>query len=270
MIYLGTLGRMIGIKCPSSQSVEHEERYSFQTTLEGRRKAQARPRGPRTWSLQTSDATTPEQAATLMQFAHGAWGPGPFVFVSAEAPATNMLLPAVSLCDPAENYESGVVPGGPMLQPTGEWAARSYMRSTPGLFLFGRTRTPLPNSGSVSASVTVLGAGSVARISWYRLGPDGPNVLLGHSRSDDTGVGFEPRRLKVSATPPPGAVGCVVGVENAIQVSAPALVWGADVPAWSEGQGCAGAVVHAASRNLVLAVPGATYSNVGFTITEVG
>lgn len=265
MIYLGTLGRMIGIKCPSSQSVEHEERYSFQTTLEGRRKAQARPRGPRTWSLQTSDATTPEQAATLMQFAYGAWGPGPFVFVSADAPHTNMLTPSVSMCEPSENYEPNVTPGGPMATPEG-MAGRSYLNNGSGLIIFGRDRSPVVQGVPVTGSAYVLGDKAYVRLNWYRA--DGS--LLSQTNSplrSELGI---VQRMHVTGIPPVDAAGVIVSVVDGLQACKPALTWGGDVMPWSDGQGCARAVVSGLSRSQVLAAPGNTFSNVSFTVTEVG
>lgn len=130
MIYLGSLGRMIGIKCPASQQLEAEDLYSFELTLEGKRTAQVKPRAPRTWNLQTSDATKPADVATLMQFVQGGWGPGPFVFVAADAPFTNLLSPAAASCDPVAGLGSATTLDGPLLTGDG-WAGRSLSVPNP-------------------------------------------------------------------------------------------------------------------------------------------
>lgn len=269
MIYLGTLGRMIGIKCPASQNVEHEERYTFQTTLEGRRKAQVRPRGPRTWSLQTSDATTQAQVATLMQFAQGAWGPGPFVFLPADAPVTNLLTPAASLCGPGEFVlTSGVTvtEGAPMRTPDG-WAARSLIKTTPnGLFL-GKDMIPVLPGTPVTGSAYIRGAGGKVSIHWY----DSTGTIITSVLSTETAESSVVKRCSLTAMPPSNAVSCRLAVTASVQQAAwPAVTWTDKLQTFGEGQGCTKSVVSTASRSLVMAVPGFTYSNLSFNVTEVG
>lgn len=266
MIYLGTLGSMIGIKCPASQNVEYEERYSFQTTLEGRRKAQVRPRGPRTWSLQTSDATTPAQVATLMQFAQGAWGPGPFVFVPADAPATNMLTPAAASCAPemADGY-SNLSAGGPV-EAGGVWFPRSLINSDPSSLLIVNEKVPVIPGFPVTGSAWVRGAGGRVRVSFY----DQSDVLIGAALSTVTATAGTAKRSWVQAVAPLGASHArVIGVGTTM-LAMPSLTWTDNLVPESDGQGCAQAVIHGVSRGLVLATSRATYSNVSFTVTEVG
>src|SRR5690625_2549534 len=99
MIYFGAKGRRIGVRCPSVQRVDDGERYQFTTTLEGKRKAQVLPGADRRiWDLGLGNVTTPEQVGVLRDIASGAWGYGPFVFVPAEGPDTNMLAPGVASC----------------------------------------------------------------------------------------------------------------------------------------------------------------------------
>lgn len=265
MIYLGTLGRMIGIKCPASQNVSTEDRYSFQRTLEGRVKAQSKPIGRRTWSLKTSDATTPQEHSLLSQFANGAWGPGPFVFVPADAAHTNLLMPAVSTCDPKENYEATVRPAGPMVTPDGI-APRSYLGTDSGVMIFGRDRNPIIQGVPVTGSAYVLGDKARVRLNWYRA--DGS--LLSQTDSTMSSTLGIVQRLHVTAVPPVGAAGVIVSVVGGLQACMPAMTWGDKLMPWSDGQGCVRSVVSAFSRSQVLAVPGHTFSNVSFTISEVG
>jgi len=266
MIYLGTLGRMIGIKCPAQQQVQSEERYTFQATLEGHRKAQVRPRNPRTWSLQTSDATTPQQALALTQFASGAWGPGPFVFVSADAPVTNMLTPAAASCSPemAEGY-SHLSGGGPV-QLGGVWAARSLLSSSPGALLIINEKVPVLPGVPVTISAWVRGDGGYVRVSFY----DTSDTVVGSASSSVKSTAGTAQRSWVSANPPVGAAYArIVGV-GVTMLALPELTWTNELLPEAEGQGCAQAVVHSASRDLVLAAPRAVFSNISFTVTEVG
>src|SRR5690625_4816542 len=113
MIYLGTPGRMVGISCPAEQRLATAERYSFQTTLEGRVKAQVRPIGRRTWDLRLPRTSSPSEVAALAAFADGAWGAGPFWFVSADAPVVNLLSPGAAASDAAYLRAGLGAQGGP-------------------------------------------------------------------------------------------------------------------------------------------------------------
>lgn len=273
MIYLGTLGRMIGIKCPASQQVAVEDLTTFKSTLEGRRLAQVPPAaGRRAWQCQLSDASTPDQVGAVMAFINREWGNEPFVYVSADAPVTNMLTPAAASCDPAEAVlGSGTVVAAhpPMLTPDG-WAGRSYMKNAVNSLFFGRNRVPLPDSGKVTASAYVLGAGGAVQVSWY----DAAGGSLGTTVSTVKSTAATVVRSYVTATPPAGATAALVSVNApTVQISHPALTWSDTLLPWADGQGCAKAIIHGASRDLVMASRdsrGGRYSNLSFTVTEVG
>lgn len=260
---------MIGIKCPASQNVQAEERYTPSVTLEGRRKAQVRPVGRRTWSLQISDATTPTEHSLLSQFANGVWGNGPFVFLPADAPVSNILTPTASLSAPGEFVlTSGVTvtEGSPLWTPDG-WAARSFIKSTNnGLFL-GAERMPVPPSGKITVGAYVRGSGGAAGVSFY----DSSGAPLGSQYSSVTAGATNVVRSWLTVTPPVGAVSCRVMVNSATQQAAwPSISWTDSLQPFGEGQGCLKAVVSSMSRDQMLAVPGNTYANVGFTVMEVG
>ena len=260
-VYIGSLGRMVKLPYVGSQQVQTEERYNFSSTLEGKRKAQVKPRGPRTWAL-SADHFRPNEHSLLSQFADGAWGPGPFVFVSADAAHTNLLTPAVASLDP-----SVIVPtqGGPVQLPDGSWAPRSVLGDGVGNVLFSSVRSPLPLSGPTSAGVWVQGAGASVRLNWY----NDAGGFVGSTTSTVTSSGGWVWST-ISATPPAGAVGVIVSANKASRATHPVLVWGSAPSVWSDGQGCEKAVVSSFSRDQVLAVRGNTYSNVSFTVTEVG
>lgn len=270
-VYLGQLGRMVELKCPAQQQVTPAERYSFRPTLEGRTKAQVKPVGRRVWGLSTSEATTPAEAGALADFANGAWGRGPFVFVSADAPVTNLLTPEQASCDPA--VLNGSAPtnsvAGPMLTPDG-WAGRSFMNSTPAQLLwFGTGHTPVLPGQSVTASAYLLGAGAAVRLYFY----DAAGATINSHTSTVTATAGTVVRSHVTRTAPANAVSCRVLAVNATQGARPAITWTASLFEWADGQGCTKAVIHGLSRNLVMAsreASGGRYSNLSYTITEVG
>ena len=272
-IYLGQLGRLVELKCPASLQVTPEDRYSFQTTAEGKVRGQVRPSlGRRVWSLGTSDATTPRDQGAIMAFANGEWGPGPFVFVPADAPVMNMLSPEAASCAPgAFTAGSGTAVGeaGPLNLGTDGWAGRSYSNNGAGTVFFGAEKVPVLQGGKVTVSAYVLGAGAIARIAWY----DAAGGSLGSTSSAIMATAGTVTRSWVTATPPAGAASAYACAVNATAMARPALTWTDTLLDWADGQGCPKAVLHAPSRSLVMASSdprGGRYSNLSFTVQEVG
>lgn len=269
MAYLGTLGRLVELRGINSQQVEAEDRYTFQTTLEGRTKAQVRPIGRRKWELGTKDTARAEDLAAIMSFANGEWGPGPFVFVSADAPFVNMLSPDAASCAADELYSGGAV-GGPMDLGNGEWAGRSYLNPGATSVFFGKDETPVIPGKTITASAYLLGAGAVARVTWYDF--EGKSMFT--ASSSVVGKVGEVVRSWVTTTPPTGARGARVSVSSqTAQAARPALTWTPELRKWADGQGCPKAVLHGASRSLTAThrdPRGLQAGSLGTTIQEVG
>lgn len=269
-IYLGNLGRLVELKSPSSQSVAADDGYSFETTLEGRVKAQARTARPRQWSVDIG-AATPADLANLLAFAGGEWGTGPFVWVSADAPVTNMLTPEVSLCGPSAVYGTASAIGGPMVLGDGAMAGRSLVPTAPGSHvLIGAIRAAVVSGQPVTGSAWVIGNTSTyARLAWY----DAAGNLISDTRGTPIRVAGDPRRATVTGVPPAGAAGCLLSIYGAQQIARPAVTWTDTVFDWQPGEGCPKAVIHGLSKQLILALRNPSYgrySNASFTVTEMG
>lgn len=265
-VYLGTLGRMVELYTTPSASVVAEERYSFTTTLEGRRKAQVRPVGRRTWTWEAGFADASEQGV-VMGFASGSWGAGPFVFVSADAPFVNLLTPEVSTCGPEADVASHVSVAGPHYLGFGEWSSRSLVSSDPTIVMyFGSVRTPVLAGRKVTGSAWVSGDAATVRLVWY----DAAGVFITSNTGAAAATATTTVRAHVSAFPPANAASCVLAGVNAIRGAQPAITWTDSLVPWGDGQGCAKAVVHAVSRTLAQTSASGTYSNMAFTISEVG
>lgn len=272
MIYFGAKGRLIGVKCPAVQRDTDDERYRFEVTLEGKRKAQFIPGDDRRiWDLTLGNVTTPDQVAVLRDIARGAWGFGPFVFVPAGGPNTNMLTPGVAACDPAAGLSPVNEPGGPMLTPDG-LVARSLARvDPPGYIHFGgegiAAMSPVRLGQVVTASAYVEGEGAAAQVAWWD--------AEGRYLSADTSAvrapaGLSVVRSHVTATAPVGAVWASVRAFNAVRGTRPALSWGDRLMPFADGRLAQKVVVDQVSSDLVRTVPGRTYQNLSFTVTEVG
>lgn len=264
--FFGSLGRLVELKCPSQQGVSSDEKVSFSTTVEGRRKGQVLRVGRRTWTLRTSDATTPLQVAAIMQFLQGAWGKGPFVFVPDDAPFTNLLSPDVASCSPDAGWRVSNSADGPMLTGDG-WAARSIKNDLLSEVLwFGEEYTPVLPGRLVTASAYLVGAGAAVRVYWY----DATGAQLSFSTSTVKATASTVVRSHLTVMPPAGAVSCRVRAVDAVQGAWPAVTWTDALQPYSDGQGCPKAVLHGASRELILTGPGRNYSNLSFMVTEVG
>lgn len=267
--YLGSLGRLVELKCPATQAVGSDEAFTFSRTLEGKVKAQTRPVSRRVWSLQVSTAT-PQEVGTLAGFTSGEWGRGPFIWVSPDAPVVNMLTPEQASCDPAIITAGSVSKTGPLALPEGGYAGRSLFNSDPAVNLvFGLQVTPVLPGQPVTASAFLVGAGSKVGISFQAA--DGSQISS--TLSTASGVAGIATRLAVTVTAPANAVSARVYGSNSTQGARPAITWTDRVFEWGDGQGCPRAVVSSLSRDLVLALRDplfGRYSDASFTITELG
>jgi len=269
--FIGKLGRLVELPYVGSLSVEPEERYSFRTTLEGRIKAQVRPVGRRSWSLSVKHYR-PQEQGTLMSFSNGEWGPGPFVFVSTDAPVTNMLSPDAASCAPGAYVAgsgSALSEAGPLNLGADGWAGRSYSNNGAGTIFFGSEKVPVLPGQKVTASAYLLGAGAIARIAWY----DAADGSLGSTSSTIAATAGTVARSWVTATPPAGAVSAYVCAVNATAMARPALTWTDTLFPWADGQGCPKAVLFGASRSVVKAINNpytGRWSDISFTVQEVG
>lgn len=271
-VYIGTLGRLVELPYVTASSITPAERYTFTETLEGRVKAQVRTVGRRVWSLSASRYLAQAQGA-LMSFINGEWGNGPFVWVSSDAPVTNMLTPEVARCGPQAVFSSTVSRSGPMALDDGQWSGSSLTTSDPtGTLWVGASKAPTPviPGVPVTASAYVVGGGAKVRLHWYRA--DG-TLLPGTATSIGSGVAGSPRRLHVTATPPVGTVSCTMSTTRAPQIARPAVTWTDTLFDWADGRGCLSAVIHGVSKDVQSAhrdPNGFRAADMSFTITEVG
>lgn len=266
MSYLGTPGRLVEVKCPSVQRVESPSRYAFSTTLGGRTKAQLLPAGDRVWDLAFGDVTTAEQVSVLAAFADGAWGAGPFWFVSTEAPVTNLLTPLAASGDAGATMLYGVQ-GGVWDTPEGLFA-RSVLYPGVTPFVGWNVNVPVLPTRRVTGAAIVQGAGGFIRLSWYDAAG---NHIANANSAQLSGSGAE--RLAVTALPPSSAAYVRMSVSpSVVRAARPQVTWTDGPVAWSEGRGCPSAVVMRGERRLVWTDNDGrrpTYESMSFVIQEV-
>ena len=264
MMYLGSPGRMVGVKCPTRQRVGSSERYSFETTLEGRVKAQVVPLQRRVWDVELGQLTEPSEVATLQEFASGAWGKGPFWFVPADAPVVNMLTPDDTSMRTAESHHDPI-DTPPMATPDG-WAARSYLND--GNFVRLADYVPVLPGAQVTGSAYLRGSGGRVRIQFV---DESHSPISLHNAPVATD---QVQRMHVTATVPADAAYVQLWITSSItQVARPAITWTDQPYEYGEGQGCEKAVVHAVSRDVTKAWDNpktGRWSSLSFTVQEVG
>ena len=265
MEYLGSLGRLVGLRCASTERVGAESRYSVRTTVEGRRRAQVVPASPRTWDVTWSARKNPDIAA-LSAFTSGGWGAGPWHWVPVQAQRGNLLTPREALLMERANV-AGVADGPPMLDADGQWFPRSLNIALPGTAATFVRDMPVLPGGSVTYSADVerrTGAPGLS-IGFYDATGAAAGVLLEYGEAQ-AGV----QRVSVSGTVPENAASMAVGVHtNTARLTRPQVTWTPGPVPYSAGHGCRAAIVDGVSEDLIVAHGSGTYSGVGFTVMEV-
>jgi len=265
MEYLGSLGRLVGFRCASSERVGAEPRYSVATTVEGRRFAQATPIAARTWDVTWGARQNPE-LAKLSAFTTGAWGSGPWHWVPVQAQQGNLLTPReAGLLD----YEAlqWWSPGGPVRDAEGAWSAQSISSSLTGAYGQLFNWLPVLAGGPVTWAADVQGDGRSALGLGFR---DASGALIAGVYGDE----LAPEamgRVSMTVTVPDDAVSLHVGVRRGVtRVARPQVTWTDGPVPYSAGHGCRAAVVDGFSEDLIVANKVGTYSSAGFTVMEVG
>lgn len=266
MEYLGSLGRLVGLSCPSSERIQPAARYSEEFTVEGRRRVQVRPASPRVWDLSVGVAT-PAELAALSGFLTGAWGNGPWHWVPVLAQRGNLLTPReAQLVDRASVSSASVQDAGPVRDAGGGWSARSVTVTLASGWVALARGVPVIAGLPFTFSCDVQGGSTPGQVHVRFLDAAGGTVLDTAGTAPNAGM----HRVSVTATVPAGAVEAQVGVRSQTLVATrPQATWTPGPVPWSAGHGCRSAVVDGWSEDLLVANSSGTYSSAGFTVMEV-
>lgn len=266
--YLGVLGDLVLIKCPSRLQQEASRGLSERITVGGVRRVQIGPRLLRTWDVGV-EAATPDDLATLAGFVAGEWGPGPFLWVDPWAQVTNLLPPARAALElPWANTS----PAGPATLAPGVRAGRSLAIIDSATITHWADPAlidiPCTPGVPVTVSIWARGAGLVLRSVVRAL--DGSWL----ASAPATAVGSEWVRLAVTVTPPAGAHRVTVQLEGGGVVTRPAATWSSSVLEYHAGQGVAGVVIDGLQQDVILATrevrAHGRMASVGYRVLEVG
>lgn len=265
--YLGELGRLVRLRCASTERAGRAARYRERTTVEGLRRVQVIPAQARTWDVDWALADQSEVAA-LSQFVTGAWGSGPWHWVSVEASRWNLLTPDEA--DLVSHSVSGVTDVGPMLDVDGVWRARSVGTTLTSGYAIVVAGIPVLPGVKVTWSADVVGSVAVApQIAMSFLDASG-QVVSGGYKSGLAMAGVQ--RVSQTLTPPAGAVSVAVGIApSVLKMTRPQVSWTDGPVPFSVGHGCRAAVIEWAGSDLVAAWDrkSGALSSTGFTVLEV-
>ena len=268
MEYLGSLGRLVGLSCPSSERVESAPRYVTSMTVEGRRRAQVRPASPRVWDLSVGVAT-PTELAVLSDFVTGAWGAGPWHWVSVQAQRGNLLTPReAALVDRRSNPDW--VEGGPVVGTDGTLAPRSMLSARTSSWASVFLDVPCIPGVPITWSADIAGDGELTpALASAFSDAAGNQIASGVYEYAPSVHGLQ--RVSQTRIPPVGAASFRAGLSyRTRRMTRPQVTWTDGPVPYSAGHGCRAAVLDGWSEDLLIANRSGTYSNAGFTVMEVG
>ena len=270
MEYLGSLGRLVGFRCASSERVQSVPRYVERITVEGRRRVQVTPASPRTWDVSWGLAN-PGEVAALAAFTSGAWGSGPWHWVSVDAWQGNLLTPTeADLTGVAYNDRWSL--GGPMRRESGDWSGQSLVVSVPsGSHVVVEGIPVLPGRAVTYGADVQASDPSVAprlHVQWA----DAAGGFIAQQFADGEVTGAV-QRASVTFTPPANAASARLLLDRTVaRYTAPQVTWTPHEVPYAPGHGCRSAVVDGMNRDLLYAADArrGSYSSIGFTVMEVG
>ena len=248
----------------ASESVSRADRYVESTTVEGARRVQVRPAAPRSWSVDVRGASGAEVSG-LEAFAQGAWGNGPWHWVSVAAQTGNLLTPRESLLlDRAGVSGTLIQDAGPVRGSDGSWAPRSVTVSAPSGWVALARGVPVIPGMPFTFSCDVEGISPQVQVAFMDAAGGAVATEI------RAGSGTAMQRVSSSSVVPAGAVEAYVGVRSSVtRACRPQVTWTADPVPFSAGHGCRSAVVDGVSSDLLVVNSRGPVSGVGFTVLEV-
>lgn len=253
--YLGSTARMVPAVPAAAQSEVRPERFAVQATASKRWAFDTSRRGgvrPREWSVDLGLLDAREMAV-LDEFVQGAWGPGPFRWVSCAAHDTNVLTPAQSVL-------AGLDAGTGMDTAAG-YAPRSVIG--PGAAVLAE-RVPVIPGRAATVAVDVSGAATLRAV--LRNGTGGVVSTL-----TATATGTPAQRLTLSIPAVPATARTVdVEVSGHIRAARPQVTWTADARPWAPGRGAESVVIQQGAIDPIVINPRGGYWAGSVNLVEVG
>lgn len=265
MEYLGSLGRLVPLRCASTESVGSGDRYVSQTAIDGSRRVQVVPGTPRSWSVDW-DLAYPGEAAALQGFTSGAWGYGPWHWVSVQAQHENLLTPREAML--LDFWPTGVLSVGGSIIVNGVRSPLSLLHNRSSGWTTVFRNVPVLPGRAVTWSAEVNSAGGVAPRLVLTL-IDAAGATIGNTYGTGA-VSSAVQRVSVTVTPPSNAVAMHASLDyTATRMIRPQVTWTDGPVDYGPGHGCRSAVIDSPSQAVILSTRTESYSTHGFTVMEV-
>ena len=252
--YLGTTARMVPAVPTSAQSEDRPERFTIMATASKRWAFDTARNGvtPRAWSVDLGLLDASEMAV-LDEFVQGAWGPGPFRWVSCAAHDSNVLTPAQSVL-------AGLDAGSGMDTAAG-YAPRSMVG--PGTDVLAE-RVPVIPGEPVTVTVDTTGAATLTVV--FRRGTGTVD-----SRQTVAATGVLAQRLTYTAPFVPALARTVdIEVSGHTRAARPQVTWTAEARPWAPGRGAESVVIQQGALDPVVINRQGGYWAGSVSLVEVG
>lgn len=252
--YLGTAARMVPAVPMVAQSEDRPERFAVMATASRRWAFDTARNGatPRAWSVDLG-LLDGREMAVLDEFVQGAWGPGPFRWVSCAAHDSNVLTPAQSVLADLD--------AGSGMDTLAGWSPRSVLGPDPVVLA---ERVPVIPGKPVTVTVDTTGAATLTVV--FRRGAG--SVV---STQTAAATGVLAQRLTYTAPSVPATARTVdIEVSGHTRAARPQVTWTAEARPWVPGRGAESVVIQQGSIDPIVINPQGGYWAGSVSLVEVG
>lgn len=253
--YLGTTARMVPVVPASAQSEARPDRFVVQQAASRRWAFDTARRGGvqgREWAVDLGLLDAAEMSA-VDEFVQGAWGPGPFRWVSCAAHDSNVLTPGQSIL-------ASLDAGTGMDTATG-WSPRSVLGPSPVVLA---ERVPVIPRLPVTVAVDTTGAATLTVT--FRSAAGG---VVATSTRTATGA-LEQRLIYSASSVAPYARSVDIEVSGHIRAARPQVTWTREPRPWVPGRGADAVIIQSGSSDPLIINPAGGYWSGSLSLIEVG
>lgn len=253
--YLGTTARMVPVAPASAQSEARSDRFVVQQAASRRWAFDTARRGGvqgREWGVDLGLLDAAEMSV-VDEFVQGAWGPGPFRWVSCAAHDSNVLTPGQSIL--------ALLDSGTGMDTAAGWAPRSVLG--PGRVVLAE-RVPVIAGIPVTVAVETTGAATLTVV--FRSGAGG--IV---STQTVAASGTLAQRLVYSAPSVLSTARTVdIEVSGHIRAARPQVTWTRGPRPWVPGRGAEQVIIQSGVSDPVVINPAGGYWSGSLSLIEVG
>ncbi|MEU2418972.1 hypothetical protein ABZ546_14445 [Brachybacterium paraconglomeratum] len=253
--YLGTTARMVPVAPASAQSEARPERFVVQQAASRRWAFDTAQRGGvqgREWAVELSLLDAAEMSA-VDEFVQGAWGPGPFRWVSCAAHDSNVLTPGQSILASLD--------AGSGMDTASGWSPRSVLGPSPVKLA---ERVPVIPGKPVTVAVDATGSATLTVV--FRNAAGG--IVSTQARYAS---GTLAQRLVFSAPSVLSTARSVdVEVSGHVRAARPQVTWTREARPWVPGRGAEQVVIQSGVADPVVINPAGGYWSGSLSLIEVG